>query len=228
MPTRDPAETLRRVLESNQQNLNTALPAKVKAFDAALHTVDVEPLIKNFIKDEEGELAESIGIIYKVPVQYPRCGKWLVAFPLAEGDMVQLVFNQRSIDLLFEKGTEVTPPDQRMHSLNGAVAYPGFYYKETAIKEDISADLVVGNDEGMVLRIKEDGTAHLSATAGTTQFVALANLVLARLQQLYDAIDGATPVAMDGGAALQTDIIAALDVDSFPESVASTKVKVEE
>lgn len=62
------------------------------------------------------------------------------------------------------------------------------------------------------------------ARAGdAVEFVALANLVLAELTTLKDAISNAVPVAQDGGAALQTSIVAALS--AWPGSVAAAKVK---
>lgn len=60
----------------------------------------------------------------------------------------------------------------------------------------------------------------------TTDFVALAGLVLAQLEALRDAIAGWTPVPNDGGAALKTALTALfVGPPAWPASVAAEKLR---
>jgi len=80
------------------------------------------------------------------------------------------------------------------------------------------------------VRLHPDGSAEVHATSinlgGTaTQFVALANLVVANLTALKDAISEAAVTPTDGGAAFKAAILLALT--SWPSAVAAAKVKAE-
>ena len=85
------------------------------------------------------------------------------------------------------------------------------------IRGDGSIEVVKGAE--VRLRIDADGTVHVGGAAAS-QFVALANLVDARLSALKTILTGWTVVPGDGGAALKT-AMAAWSV----ASVAATKAK---
>lgn len=235
MPTYSPSEVFRRVLEAHQTDIHTALPARVEKFDAVTQTIDAKPMIKRVIKDDDGtELEESIPVIRDVPVCFPRAGRFFVAFPLAKGDFVQLLFNERSIDQFFEKGSEVHPIDLSTHDFNGAVAYPGMVTKGTPLGEDVSTDLVIGDDGGAVVRILPDGTIEIGSTAGTKQAAALADSVKAELEGIkadFDAFktayNGHVHPGVSAGVA-STSITAPVVLTYSPQDVGSTKVQVEE
>lgn len=73
-----------------------------------------------------------------------------------------------------------------------------------------------------------DATSLIKVGAAAEQFAAMAGKVTDQFTRLKTSISGATPVTGDGGAALQTSIIAALNVPPvWPESVAASLVKVE-
>lgn len=80
---------------------------------------------------------------------------------------------------------------------------------------------VILRDGGDVEIYPGSGGEVRIGSAGASDPVALKS----DLQAVYDAISGGVPVAMDGGAALQTTIVAALDAAGFP--VAANKVKAE-
>lgn len=238
MTTRSPAETLRRILASDRLDLHTAMPCRVEAFDPTGPTVDVQPMIKNVLRDPDGtERVASYPLIRNVPVQYSRSKKFIgSAFPLEKGDFVQVLFNERSIDQFYEQGKEVHPVDLEKHGFSGAVAYPGMAPKSQPIQEDISEDLVVGVDGGAVLRAKPDGSMQLGATAAIKQPAAMGDSVKAQLDALAKEINdlktiiAATwvPMPHDGGLALQ---VAAATWSSSPVTVSevgSSKIEVEE
>ena len=111
-----------------------------------------------------------------------------------------------------------------MHSLAGAVAYPGLYPNDDALDDAHTANMVLGKDGSTAqIHLKTDGTVHLGGENGA-QFAARASDVTTQLNTLKSAISGAAVVANDGGAALKANIIAALS--GWPGSVAASKVKI--
>ena len=79
--------------------------------------------------------------------------------------------------------------------------------------------------------VAADGTVHLSKK-DPSDFVALASKSDERFQQIRAAIEGATPTAGDGGAALKAAILLALDTaagapSAWPLPVGSEKVRAE-
>lgn len=183
-------ELWRQILESRMLDLHTAMVCEVVSFDAAAQTANVQPLVKHVIRSTNGpDFQEDYPQLLNVPVVYPRCGKFFVAFPLEVGDFVTVVFNEWSIDRFIEKGTGGHPGDLARHSLAGAVAYPGGPFPKTApITEDLDG-LVIGNDGGAVIRITEAGMISLGATAGTKQPIALADDVKDQLDGIKADLD---------------------------------------
>ena len=236
MTALDPAETLRRILASDRLDLHTGLPCRVEAFYPEGPTVDVQPLIKNVLRDPDGtESVSSYPVIRNVPVQYPRCKRFVLAFPLEKGDSVEVLFNERSIDRVYEQGREVHPGDLEKHGFSGAVAYPGFSFKSQPVVEDISEDLVVGVDGGAVLRVKLDGTVQVGATESDKQPAALAGSVKTQLDAL--AQDNALKTVLlttwvvaptDGGGALKLAAASWAGSPVAVSEVGSSKVEVEE
>lgn len=229
MPARD-AELWRTILDHRLLDVHTAMPAEVKSFDPAAQTVDVQPLIKHVVQALDGtETVESYPELRAVPVQYPRAGGFVLCWPLIAGDPVTILFHEWSLDNYLEKGREDHPIDIGRHGAGaraGAVALPiGPYQASATISETIDA-LLIGEDGGAVIRVGDDGTVRIGATAAAVQAVALADNVEAQLQAIVDAITNGVPVAMDGGAALQASIVAGLA--GVPGSVGSTKVEAEE
>jgi hypothetical protein len=70
-----------------------------------------------------------------------------------------------------------------------------------------------------------EGVTGIKLGAGASDFVALAALVTAQLDDLKDAIKDAAVVANDGGAAFKANILTALT--GWPRNVAASKVRAE-
>lgn len=184
------AELWRRVMDARLMDVHTALPCEVRSFDATAQTVDVQPLVKNVLKDPDGtELEESYPLIRAVPVIYPRCGTYILAFPLVAGDVVTVVFNEWSVDQVIEKGNETHPVDLQRHAFSGAVAFPGGpFSKDDPVSETVD-QLLLGEDGGMLLKIDSSGNAVIASTGASTQPVALADDVLSRLDDLKTTLN---------------------------------------
>jgi hypothetical protein len=227
-------DLLRRILDSRLQEVHVAIPAQVQSFDAAAQTVSVQPMIKSVIDYETTELVESYPILQNVPVVYPRCGKYVVAFPLEAGDFVTILFNEWSIDHFLNKGTEVHPISYTRHGLEGAVAMPCGPYPGTKPVTETIDGLVVGYDGGTVLRITSDGIAKLGKSTDAHDFVALAALVKGELDKIVSAhnnhthaVTGTTTASAANGAplALAGGTTSATTTTYTSAPVAAAKVK---
>lgn len=162
----EPQEVLRAAVEYALGDVHTALPGRIETFDPATQKANVKPLIQRRVATEEGdELLEELPILPQVPVVFPRTAGAFVTFPVAAGDHVLLVFNERSIDNFISGEGEDTDPDEfRMHDLGDAVALLGFYPDSKALtEEELDTErLTVGTTAGgMRLHIAAD---HVEVT----------------------------------------------------------------
>lgn len=107
-------------------NLNTAMPCKVLAYDETKRTAKIQPL---FMVKEFGQNERSLAPIENVPVLFQRYKVHnVVTFTesvemipdLRNGDIVQVIFNQRAIDEAI-KGNNTFPGTARMFDIHDAV-----------------------------------------------------------------------------------------------------------
>jgi len=156
--TRSPTleDVLREAMTARLMDVHVALPARVEEYNAAEQWVNAKPLLKRSFTTIDGEeISESLPIVPKIPVMFPRAGGFFLSLPIAKGDFVLLVFNERSIDAWTAKaGEEVDPVDARMHSLSDAVAFPCFYPFSKSLKDAHASNLVVGKDGGIQTHYK--------------------------------------------------------------------------
>lgn len=163
------ADVAQAAFDFRLQNVHVALPARVERFDSAKQVADVQPLLLVPLIDEDGtETAERLPAITNVPVVFPRGSGFHLVFPLAVGDNVMVVFCERSLDLWKSRGGEVNPIEQTLHSLKGAVCYPGLYPNTDPVPSFPSNKLVVGKD-GVAHRpaARKDDAVKVTIPAGT-------------------------------------------------------------
>lgn len=147
------AEVIRLAMEHRLQDVHVALPGRIEKYDAASQKADVQPMIQRRVATSEGdEILEALPKLTDVPIVFPRSKEFFVSFPLAAGDYVLLVFNERSLDNFYigELDEQADPDDFRLHDISSAVAIPGFWPEKGALKEADAANLVVGKDDGGV------------------------------------------------------------------------------
>jgi hypothetical protein len=116
------SELLRAATEAGQANLHTALPGRVESYDHTEQRASVKPLIKKAYRDGA---EQSMPVIDRVPVVFPRSGGASLTFPVKPGDGVLLVFSERAMERWKSRGGEQTPGDPRKHDLTDAIAIPG-------------------------------------------------------------------------------------------------------
>lgn len=197
MTTPTLAGAVRRSVAERLREMNTSIPARVESFDSAARTITAQPLIEVAYKDETGaRRTEKLAAIPHVPVAFPGSRSIRIEFPLVKGDTVLLMFCQASIDRWFARGGVVDPGDDRHHALSDAIAIPG------VIDEPTAEGLDPVHATALVI------TAPEIHAGGTEQLATFADL-----QKVTDALAGAVPVALDGGAGLLTSFSTRLALD---------------
>jgi len=187
----DLAELLRVAIRSQVSNVHVSLPGEVLVYDPAAQTADVQPLLRRPLVAADGtELeAESLPILHDVPVAFPRGGGGYLSLPLVAGDLVHLIFVERSMDQWRAgEGEETTPVDYRTHHLADAVAYPALYPTPRALATAHAENIALGFDEGSQVHIRPDGEVHLAENEAA-DYVALAELVKDEIDALRSTVD---------------------------------------
>lgn len=165
---------------------------------------------------------EDLPVIPSVAVLQPRTRGAFLSLPIVDGDTVLCVVldGDASGWRRGPSNSVVAPRDLRRHHVANAVAVAGYYRHGEALRRDsvraadaglpVQPGIVLGYDaaEGtrilikpdgsveitrgsaIVVRIDPDGTVHIGGSAG--QFVALANLVNARLAEIRAAFNSHT------------------------------------
>lgn len=216
------AEVINAATAASKVGLHVSLPGRVVGFNGITQTADVQVAVELPLAQSDGSQTwEDLGTLFGVPIQYPSGGGFYMAFPLAPGDPVTLVFSDVATGEWFDgKGDGVArPADGRRHSLGYAVAIPGARPVQAA-GPDPGAALVIGSELG-------DGRAKFTAGEielgrGASDYVALASSVDARFSAVRTNLNahvhgGVTTGA--GASAVSTTPLAAL------ASVAATVVK---
>ncbi len=215
MPAVTPTEAdlLLAAVRSQLARVHTSLPGVVVSYDEATQTATVRPSVRFKFKDADGVIqAYDPPAIANVPVAFPRSGAFSITWPIAAGDTVTLWFSERSLDEWKSvAGSTHEARDVRRFDLSDAVAYPGGYSPADALASSAYAAAA------LVIKAAE---IRLGSSAATN-YVALANLVLAELNALRTEIIAhthATGVGPTGPA---------IGVGPASSSVAATKVKAE-
>ncbi len=199
--SRDPtlAEVLRTAMDSRLADLHVSLPGRVEKMHADIQAVDVKPLIHRRSENPDGsEIDESIPVVPRVPICYPRAGKFYITWPLKKGDLVELVFTEQSRDVFKAgDGQEVDPDDFRRFDLTDAVALPGAYPESRALGDFDADNLATGVEGGARIVIKENGNLAMVPSGGGvasvgaedgSDFAAMAAKVDARIAALESSV----------------------------------------
>lgn len=139
--------------------LHTAIPAKVSKYDSSGPSVEAQPVVKRIYYDGT-EL--SLPVIVSVPVVFPRTNRFHLSFPIETGDMVLLIFAERSIAEFLQSNKESTPQNSRKFSLTDAIAIPGLFgfKKGSKIVSDKNMEIIFDDvqiiSDGKGIEMKSD------------------------------------------------------------------------
>lgn len=208
---------LRAAIRNRIADVRTAIPAMIDSYDAATQTCTATIAVR--LPAADGT-AQEIPPLPDVPVKWQRGGGYFCSMPLAKGDPGLLVFCEADFAAWRTSGEVSDAATERRHGLY-AYFLPGGCADGDELADAAADALVIGKDGGPTIRV--DG-AGIKLGASASEYVALANLVQARLDDLSSAIAGWTPVPNDGGLELKTALGSWL---AAPNDVAATKVKAE-
>ena len=245
------AEVIRQAIEYRLADVHTSIPGRVEKIDTETQTVDVKPLIKRQYANPDGsEVIESLPVIPRIPLSFPRAGKYYITWPIKKGDLVELVFTESSRDnYKAGSGKEIEPDDFRRFDLSDAYAIPGAYPESKAIRNFDAENLSLGVDGGATIVIKEDGNisvipsgsgvANIGADSGS-QFIARLNDLVAAdvtmqafLLQLIGLVNYLGPLLnagpgiplVSGGTGTVPGVLPAVVSDFGKISTAASKAK---
>lgn len=160
-------DVLEGFVDVKLRGVRTAIPARVKSFDAANQTIEAEPMVHSVLTDPDGNTFTTTDpVLPKVRVQYQRGGGYFMAFPLQPGDFVWLMCCDRSIESWLATGQLSEPEDGRHHDLSDAFAIPGAFPEGAELQDANGENLVIGKDgEGPLLTMKPDGSILIGREA---------------------------------------------------------------
>ena len=230
MITPTEAETIAAAIESALLDVHVGLPAMIQSYDAPTQTADVELQVKRVLPAGIGFATEELPVLANIPVEFPRTKRFVLTFPLEEGDYGRVFFNEVSIDQWRSKGEITSPGDMGRHTLTGGVFVPGMMPNSEAIPDDVSADLVLGEIAGVQVRVKPGGALECVSGGGPTadDFVGMAGKILSELQNLATNVDAHThTVPIVGAAGTTPTTPPLLPVTPAPASVASSNLKAD-
>lgn len=161
---------LRASFDEFAGELRVCLPGRIEKYDPDTHLASVQPLIKRqFLGRSQ---ATSLPIVNRVPVLHPRTASGLVRLPVASGDLVTLIFADKSIETWVQgDGAESEALDKRQHHLSDAYAILGGYpegQSKTANNPDAleievasGTKITIGNGSEELLQLAHDAYTEL-------------------------------------------------------------------
>lgn len=228
------SKVIEDAIEERLSTLNTMLPARVVRVDVPAGVCDVQP---SLLKKYSDEVVVPMPVITNVPIQNYRAGNAFISLPVKVGDLVELRFSQRSLDIWKSKLGDVDPLDPRKFHLSDCVAYPGMYPLKDPPEGASATDIVIKNDQ-TTFTIKPNGEMQVSAPnairlladlivlSGDGDAVALASKVANELQAIKTAFDSHTHLYSPGPSSPAPTAAPAVPMPA-PGDVASSKVKAD-
>lgn len=211
-----------------RERLWTMLIGIVERFDPVKKSVDVQPAILE--RRPNGEYRK-IPLLINVPYRFANCATHSIELPIAPGDPVLIeVLRQPYDQWLLKGGAGVREPLNVRYDLSQAVASAGprpFAGSDPPASTDSLVIRAKDNSTSVSLKpggvTEIDGATEIRLGTGATDFVALAALVLAELQQIQSAFNAHTHTHGAGPG------ITAVPAPQLPPpaSVAATKTRAE-
>ena len=180
---------INQAINSRLASLNTAMPAIVDKFDSEKKTCDVAPIFKKRYKNGD---VTAMPVIQNIPVVFLQTINSIVSLPIKRGDIVLLVFCQRSMDEWKTKGGVLEPVDKRKHDLNDAVAIPGVFPIGKGLEAD-SAALKIQNGN-LSIKVYENG--KLEIKNNSQELISLLNEFCEETKNFAQEVANITTVVM--------------------------------
>jgi len=116
------ADLLKTALVRRMEELNCVKVGEVTEYDETERRASVQPLVSRPLADGTWQ---ALPVVVNVPVVFVGGGGGALTFPIEPGDLVLLLFSDRSLDEWLSKGGQAEPRDPRTHDLSDGLAIPG-------------------------------------------------------------------------------------------------------
>lgn len=147
--------------------MHCCMPCVVQAYDAEKQTVDCQPLVRERIIRETGQIQYvQYPLLINVPVVQYTFGSAKLRFPIKEGDECLVIFSDLAIDNWWIEGSIQNPVEQRRHDLSDGFAIFGI----TNLKKQAELDDKVGHPDPPVGPDGKEGIALYSSRSGEAIF----------------------------------------------------------
>lgn len=225
------AEVLNDAINDALIDVHVSLPGVVQLYNPLKQTATIVLPIKRVLqRADDSFTTEKLPVLENVPVAFMRSAAFAITLPLAPGDTGLVVFSEVSIDQWRSKNAATSPGDIGRHTLTGGVFYPGLSPNAKAISildTDISADMVMGQIDGVQLRIKPGGAAHVVRNGSSTadDFVAMAGKLDSAIVAMLDAGIGAGGAGAANFTAAKTEWVASQTITS--QKIGSENLKAD-
>lgn len=184
-------ETIRRVLETERQEMHTCKPARVRSYDHEAQTAEIEIGVREVLAagdDDQADTVQDFPILRDVPVAFPRGGGWYIHFPLSVGTTGLVYFTDTDPGewRASPAGAPVDPGVATRHGLSGAVFVPGLHLRANPNPDvgSVEAGMRLGREGGVFIEILQDEIA-----VGGNAALALSADVKAHLISIAAALD---------------------------------------
>lgn len=168
-------ELIQLAIEAHMAEVHVAMPAVVRSYDRAKGTVSVSLPVSAMVPDGSGNyVSDPYPPLVDVPIEWPRCGKFSITFPLEAGDTGMVVCCERNIGVWRTTGAVGDCGDVGMHTLDGAVFRPGLSPDGKPPSTASATDMVLGSTTDAKGRVVCK-PAGLELGQGATKGVILAN-----------------------------------------------------
>lgn len=181
----DDVEIIRTAIRNRLADVRTSIPAIVKSYDYIEQTCSCE--LTTRIPTSDGT-PEQLQPLQDVPVAWPRGGGYFCTMPLSPGDTGLLVFCEADFSAWRETGVVSDATQERRHGLY-AYFIPGGCANGKELTDASPDKLIIGKQGGSVIKVDASG---IELGAAASQYVALANLVSARLDAIQAKFDAHT------------------------------------
>lgn len=170
-------DCLRDMMDNLSFNLRVACPGIIQSWDPDEMTVSVQPSIReNILTDSMKFETVELPLLIHVPVIYPRCGDFIMTFPLAKGDECLVIFADRSIDAWWQSGDIQNTMKGFVHDLSDGFCIPSPSSQPKKIANISSDAIVIRNIEGdAYIELKKNKDINI-VTEGNINLTASENL----------------------------------------------------
>ncbi len=157
-------EVIENTLALKLNDVHTSMPARVERVDLVQNVVDVQPLLRARVLQEDGTVVlTELPLLAMVPLEFRGGGGFRETWPVAVGDVVRLEFTEAALDNWWKLGG-LTDVDGRRFHLTDAVAVPGLRDSTAKWTGGAEGKATWGRDGGPQL-VGLAGELHLGASS---------------------------------------------------------------